>query len=124
MSPTNHDHAARRVDEKRRRDAFNNSNADRHLAAEVASARKRGFEQGSAATLLAIYKSLADDFGLPGALWISSRLAAKPDKPAPFDAELEKLIRFDVIRHMRTYDPARADQVERDFKAYLAGVKL
>jgi hypothetical protein len=91
---------------------------------DLRAAHKMGYEQGSAATLLAIYKSLADDFGIAGAMWISGRLSAKPGKPAPFNPEIEKLVRLDVIRDMKRYDPLRAEQVERDFTAYLAGVPL
>ena len=94
---------------------------NRRLKAELKTAHKLGYEQGSAATLLALYQSVADDLGMPGALWISSRLSGKR---TPFNPEIEKLVRADLIRHMRTYDPARAAQVERDFAAYLAGVPL
>jgi hypothetical protein len=96
----------------------------KRLKAELKAALRTGHEQGSAATLLAIYKSLAKDFGLAGAHWISGRLSARPGKPAPFNAEIEILVRRDVLRDMRTYDPARAEQVERDFATYLNEVPL
>jgi len=93
----------------------------RRLKADRNDAHRAGYREGAAATTLLTYLALSD-YGMDGITWISDRISAvAAKKPAPHSNEIDELVTRDVIRSMKTYNPQRAAEMEREFQKFLAG---